>query len=111
MCCFFVKNTDVALPDSYRKCLEMAVGRYAVASAGHDVGNIYIIVGIDQSGRVLLCDGKQRGITKPKAKSLRHVRIIDGRDEYIANRILNGEAVYNADIIRSINSIKQSCPT
>ena len=45
-----------------------------VSRAGHDSGRLYMVVGTAQ-GRLLLCDGRNRGLANPKYKSPRHVRV------------------------------------
>ena len=50
-------------------------GMLAKSLAGHDEGQIYVIVAADQE-YVYLADGKIRLIEKPKKKKKKHVQII-----------------------------------
>ena len=46
-----------------------------VSRAGHDRGGYYMVVGIREDGRLLLCDGRNRRLENPKSKSPKHVRV------------------------------------
>ena len=50
-------------------------GMLAKSLAGHDEGNLYIIVETDQK-YVYLADGKIRTIDRPKRKRKKHVQLI-----------------------------------
>ena len=49
-------------------------GRFAISTAGHDAGKIYIIVG-EKEGRVLVADGIKYTIVNPKRKNAKHLNI------------------------------------
>ncbi len=49
-----------------------APGEIVVSAAGRDMGRAYLVLG-EQDGFVLLCDGKRRGLAKPKKKNPNHV--------------------------------------
>lgn len=44
-----------------------------VSLAGHDKGKLYQVVG-EEKGKLLLADGKNKTLAKPKIKSPKHVR-------------------------------------
>ncbi len=46
-----------------------------VSKAGHDAGKLFVVVGT-REGRLLLCDGKNRRLERPKCKSSKHVRTV-----------------------------------
>ena len=52
------------------------VGRFATAKAGHDQGNLYIIVAEDEKS-VYLSDGRLKPVEHPKKKNRRHIQIIN----------------------------------
>ena len=45
-----------------------------VSRAGHDRGRYFLVVGVREDGRLLLCDGRNRRLENPKCKSPKHVR-------------------------------------
>lgn len=49
-------------------------GRFAISTAGRDAGKVYIIVGND-NGMLLLADGADRTLAKPKKKNAKHVTV------------------------------------
>lgn len=51
-------------------------GRFAVSTAGHDVGEVYIIVGTKEEV-ILLANGINRTVAKPKGKNRKHVELSD----------------------------------
>lgn len=50
-------------------------GMLATATAGHDTGQIYVIIDVD-STYVYLADGRIRTLGKPKKKKKKHVQLI-----------------------------------
>ena len=47
------------------------------AAAGRDRDGLFCVVGVDQAQkRLLLCDGRRRKFTRPKAKALHHVELL-----------------------------------
>ena len=69
------------------------IGRLAVSKAGHDQGNVYVIIGADEA-YVYLADGKIRTLEHPKKKKRKHVQLIlrkfdiSGADNTAVKRIL-----------------------
>lgn len=73
-------------------------GYLAIARAGHDKGVLYVIVGEDET-HVYLCDGKARGMSRPKKKNRRHVQIIKQTvDPCIVRRLIMKESVFDHEI-------------
>ena len=65
-------------------------GRFAVSTAGHDAGEVYIIVGI-KDGAVLLANGIEKTVAKPKRKNRKHISVLETQaDMKIKERIAQG---------------------
>ena len=47
-----------------------------VSLAGHDRGQLFLVIGTEAGGRLLLCNGRTRRLASPKCKSPRHVRVV-----------------------------------
>ncbi len=74
------------------------VGMFAISKAGHDKGQMYIIVR-EEGDFSYLADGKIRQIEKPKKKKKKHLQIVKtGMDEILAEKLQNGQTVYNEEI-------------
>ncbi|MBR5827576.1 MAG: KOW domain-containing RNA-binding protein [Clostridia bacterium] len=54
----------------------MVRGQIVISTAGHDKGEMLVIAGFDKN-RVLVCDGKQRKLSKLKAKNPKHLKETD----------------------------------
>ena len=54
--------------------MELKKGLIVKALKGHDKGDLLMIADFDEK-RVLLSDGKQRKLMKPKSKNLKHIEI------------------------------------
>lgn len=50
-------------------------GTVVKSSAGRDKGKLLAVVQSDES-RVLVCDGKERPVDRPKSKNIRHVESV-----------------------------------
>lgn len=88
------------------------LGHAAVPLAGHDSGKIYLIVGFGESGEgapmLLLADGKTKPVSKPKAKKLKHLKVLPQGDEEVARLLRGGRSVDDSVIIHSLKKIRQS---
>ena len=54
--------------------MELKKGLIVKTLKGHDKGDLLMIADFDEK-RVLLSDGKQRKLMKPKSKNLKHIEI------------------------------------
>ena len=86
------------------------LGRAAVALCGHDAGKIYFVVGVQNrregEALLLLSDGKNRPIAKPKAKKPKHVRLLRYKDEELAEMLSGGRSVDDALLIHSVRKVR-----
>lgn len=88
------------------------LGRYAQSAAGHDLGKIYLVTGVEYGAKtaaqtvLLLCDGHARKAANPKRKKLMHLKVHEARDEALAYRLASGGAVNDAELVHSIKCFK-----
>ena len=52
--------------------MQIEVGRVVRSKAGHDSNDIFAVVGTE-GNCVLICDGKERRVEKPKRKNPKHI--------------------------------------
>lgn len=76
------------------------IGMLSVSRAGHDIGNVYVIIKADNE-YVYLVDGKIRTLDRPKKKNIKHIQIIKKTDEDLLDKIKSSK-VQNEDIKRAI---------
>ena len=74
------------------------LGMFAVSRAGHDIGQIYII--IKEAGEyVYLADGKTKTLERPKRKNKKHIQVIrKGSDPELTDKLQNSQPIYNEEI-------------
>ncbi len=82
------------------------IGEFAKSKAGHDKGEIFIIVGAEGE-YVFLADGKARTVEKPKKKKIKHIQTINCTDDEILKKIDSNIKIINEDVKRAIKCYKQ----
>lgn len=60
------------------------IGQIVISTTGRDKGKLYLVVGKTPEGRLLLSDGRKRGMSCMKRKNFRHVKCVD-------SEVRNGE--------------------
>lgn len=66
----------------------LEIGSVIRSKAGHDSGLYFIVVELCE-GYVMICDGKQRPMEKPKHKNIRHISVTNTKlnlDEVSTNK-------------------------
>ncbi|MDO4553608.1 MAG: KOW domain-containing RNA-binding protein [Lachnospiraceae bacterium] len=88
--------------------VEYKKGYFARSLAGHDKGNLYIIIeGTKETGMddtVYVCDGRCKTVDHLKKKKTKHIQVIHFTDPKIASLIENGQPVRNEDIKYAIKT-------
>ena len=83
-------------------------GQMALSDAGHVRVKPYVILEV-QGESVLVADGLNKTVEKPKKKNIRHVRRMNYIDPEIDAR-LNGECpLNNEDILKAIQLFEAKC--
>jgi ribosomal protein L14E/L6E/L27E len=77
------------------------VGEFAKSKAGHDKGEIFVIINIEEE-YVFIVDGKTRKIEKPKKKKLKHIQVINTVDEELQKKLNENILIRDEDIKRAI---------
>lgn len=79
------------------------IGRFAIATAGHDKGKCYVIFQMD-SEYVYLVDGRIRTTNRPKKKKKMHINLRSESDQELADKIQQ-KSVKNEEIKRAIKML------
>lgn len=77
------------------------VGSLVISKAGHDKGQIYVIIKVDEE-YIYLSDGIYKTLDKLKKKKRKHIQRINYIDEQINKKIKNHEPMVNEEIKRTI---------
>ncbi len=80
---------------------DINISDLAVSTAGRDQGELYYCVGGDQR-YVLLVNGKDRTLEKPKRKSRRHVQKVLRSETRVAEKLRSGDKVLNSELRRDL---------
>jgi ribosomal protein L14E/L6E/L27E len=81
------------------------IGRVVFAKAGRDKGNIFIVVGQMDPEYVLIANGTNRSVDKPKKKKLKHLELRPQYLETIRDKILNGQKVFDAEVRKNLETL------
>ena len=78
------------------------LGMFAVSKAGHDQGQMYVILK-EEGDSVLLADGRRKTIESPKKKKKKHIQLVKtGLNEDLVNKIRNQQPINNEEIKAAI---------
>lgn len=75
------------------------VGSFAISKAGHDKGEVYVIVGVAGDNFVLVANGENRQVSKPKRKNVRHL--------FVTKSKVSAAATADLEIKRAIKLYKK----
>ena len=81
--------------------MERKIGGFAVSTAGHDKGTMYVVVG-QEGDRYLLADGKYKTLEKPKRKSRKHLAFLHAQGEFPEGRPIRNEEVKRAIKLQAV---------
>ena len=85
---------DPAIPNIY-------VSDVVVSTAGRDQGSLYYVISTDEMF-LMLVNGKDRTLDKPKRKKRRHVQKVLRSETRVAAKILSGDKVLNSELRRDL---------
>lgn len=87
---------------------EFRVGDLVVSTAGHDMGQFYVIVEILDKNYVALADGKNKPITSPKKKKIKHILSLGQKDDDFEEIISQKDVDSNAYIKKILKNFENS---
>ena len=85
---------DPAKPD-------INISDVVVSTAGRDAGNWFYVVNADPV-YLLLANGKDRTLEKPKRKKRKHVQKVLRSETRVANKLQLGDKVLNSELRRDL---------
>ena len=84
---------DPELPDNIH------ISDVVVSTAGRDQGDLFYVIDEDPV-YLMLANGKDRTLDKPKRKKRRHVQKVLRSETRVAAKILSGDKVLNSELRR-----------
>ena len=86
--------------------MEIAKSDIVQSIAGRDQGKLFYVIETD-CAYVLIANGKDRKMEKPKRKKLKHVRKVPRTETRVAGKLLSGEKVLNSELRRDLAQFSQ----
>ena len=83
------------------------VSEVVEATAGRDSGKLFYVLGTEGE-MLLLANGKDRPLEKPKRKKCKHVRKVLRPDTRVALKIASGDKVLNSELRRDLAYLSRS---
>ena len=85
---------DPAIPNIF-------VSDVVVSTAGRDQGRLYYVISTDEMF-LMLVNGKDRTLDKPKRKKRRHVQKVLRSETRVAAKLASGDKVLNSELRRDL---------
>ena len=85
---------DPDLPD-------LIISDVVVSTAGRDQGELFYVVGTDPV-YLMLANGKDRTLDKPKRKKRKHVQKVLRAETRVAAKLASGDKVLNSELRRDL---------
>ena len=80
---------------------EAELSDLVMSTAGRDQGSLFYCIGGDER-YVMLVNGKDRTMDKPKRKSRRHIRKVLRSETRVAEKLRAGDKVLNGELRRDL---------
>ena len=77
----------------------METGSVVYSKAGHDINQVYLVIGVTEKGYLELADGKIRSLTNPKIKNAKHVRytgikLTEAKEKYEQGKLMDSDLAW-----------------
>ena len=86
---------DPELPDNIH------ISDVVVSTAGRDQGDLFYVINED-ANYLMLANGKDRTLDKPKRKKRRHVQKVLRSETRVAAKLISGDKVLNSELRRDL---------
>lgn len=80
---------------------DLSIADVVVSTAGRDAGNLFYVIEADDV-YLMLVNGKDRTIDKPKQKKRKHARKVLRSETRVAEKMRNGDKVLNSELRRDL---------
>ena len=82
------------------------IGDVVLSTAGRDQGKLFYVIGTDPV-YLLLANGKDRTLDRPKRKKRKHIQKVLRSDTRVAHKLLAGDKVLNSELRRDLAYLSQ----
>ena len=84
----------------------MKIGDIVISTYGHDMGEWYVVEQV-LNEYVFLVDGKNKPLSKPKKKKVKHVLATNLFAEELAQKLTQRQKIQDAEIRKTLNFFKE----
>ena len=80
---------------------DLTIADVVLSTAGRDAGQLFYVIGTD-GPFLMLVNGKDRTIEKPKKKKTKHTKKVLRSETRVAAKLRNGDKVLNSELRRDL---------
>ena len=80
---------------------DIHISDVVVSTAGRDTGEWFYVIGREEDF-LLLANGRNRTLEKPKRKRLRHVQKVLRSETRVAEKLISGDKLLNSELRRDL---------
>ena len=80
---------------------DLSIADVVISTAGRDAGKLFYVIGTEDT-YLMLVNGKDRTIDKPKRKKCKHAQKVLRSETRIAQKLRNGDKVLNSELRRDL---------
>ncbi len=84
---------------------KLKLGQIVVAKAGREKGKAFLVIGRLDHEYVLIANGVNRTIDKPKKKKIKHLEKRPEIARELGQKFKNGDKVFDAELRKSLRSM------
>lgn len=85
--------------------MDIHSGEFVYATKGRDTGKCFIVISA-KDNYLYLCDGKNRKVSNPKKKKMKHVERTGVYDKFIVERLTGENELTNKEVRHSLSKFK-----
>ena len=85
---------------------DLSIADVVVSAAGRDAGKLFYVIGAEDQ-YLLLVNGQDRTMEKPKRKKRKHTRKVLRSETRVAAKLRNGDKVLNSELRRDLAYISR----
>ena len=80
---------------------DICISDVVVSTAGRDAGTLFYVIAAEE-GYLLLANGKDRTLEKPKRKKRKHAQKVLRSETRVAEKLRSGDKVLNSELRRDL---------
>ena len=80
---------------------DVNISDVVIATAGRDQGKLFYVIGTDPV-YLMLANGKDRSLDKPKRKKPKHVQKVLRSETRVVEKLIQGDKVLNSELRRDL---------